>query len=294
MLHTKHEGLNRAELAPATDTIADRLLEALRSDYLNTLRAEGRIQQNPEEVFSSFSQLSQQMEGSGDSLERKHAAAKQSNTIMKDCAKPAAEEDSATSVGEEEEASRGGLPRDMCGREAEDNDAECDSPVEEAEPAVEFAYQRLPSVEELHSPQCFFDEAADENPSSSSPAASPSSAEGVWSGSHHATKDEDFSQAATAAEQQAARASSSNGSSVRTARASSFGSDEGKKGSPGFVAASDEEQEEEQQQPQPTRHRHLLLGERPLEPQAAAFIAEVMRGLALKDPRERAASDPAK
>ncbi|KAL8446150.1 hypothetical protein Emag_004780 [Eimeria magna] len=280
MFHTEHEGLDRSELPGAADTIADRLLEALRLDYLKTLSAEGRIQQNLEEVFSYSFQPPQQMDESGDSHERKHAAAIElgSHRVMRDCGNSAAEAASAEYDGEEEEAANGEKRRDMSNGEAENNsEADSGSPAEEEDqPPFEFAYQRLSSVEELQSPQCFFDEPADGNPSCSNSAASISSPEGAR-GETNPLED-----IAAAAEK-------------HTPPVSPFNSDEGKKRNQAFVAAIDaEEEEEQQQQPQPIKHRHLLLGERPLEPQSAAFIAEVMRGLALKDPRELSSSNTAK
>ncbi|KAL8433412.1 hypothetical protein ACSSS7_003894 [Eimeria intestinalis] len=237
------------------------------------------------------------MDGSGGSVELNQPS--KSNSVIERSAKPAAAEAAPASAShdEEEEFSSGAEPRDVCSSDNDDEDA-CNTPSEGAEKSAdEFAYQRLPSVEGLQSSQCFFDEADEEV------GASTSSPENPWEEAE-AIEDRDspLTAAVAAVVQQAARASSASDGAPdkqNTAQASSFNldDDESKKCDQGFLEANEEvgiHEQQQQQHPQsPTKPRYLLLGERPLEPQSAAFIAEVMRGLALKDPREFTASNPA-
>ncbi|KAL8428347.1 hypothetical protein Efla_007488 [Eimeria flavescens] len=266
---------------PGVLSAADRLLQALEQDYLFTLQAGRRREAaaQPEETHG----------GPGGEPSGKSEADCKSEEEMTEVTQPSleAEAPACSLAGKETEEALGGRTYSEAA-EQEDSASSWD----EAEAEAEFAYQRLPSTEALHSPQSFCDDAADEADNDSAAAEqlaghladgeADSGPEGVLTGGLPAGEDD--TSAFRAKPKRASPPFSPSSSSLKEEEVEGEREeeDEAKAGEP--EAAEESGEERRQRTPSHTaaaaagRPRPLLLGERPLEPQSAAFISELAVG----------------
>lgn len=271
------------------DSIADRMLQALERDYLDTLQAGSKQSNNsPEEALKlpqgqssvDYTRIGVSNEDAGASSA--FATASASESIGAD--------HPVQDTGKKEQQAELLLKKPCESREGEDSDSS-------SEHHAEFGYERLPSSEELPSPHSLSDEDAKSAQSFNTRkcrSRSTGSLECLPESSGHQGVDASGAaagaqQAATRPPAESPRESESHGPPEE--EPALRGEEQHQLTPPEKVEDSHREAFMDGEAPV-AEQRPVLRGDMPLDEHSAAFITETMRGLSLQDPRRDVRAEP--
>lgn len=273
------------------DSIADRMLKALEMDYLDTLQAD-RKQPNisPEQALK----LPQGQSSGGDISTEVFNEDAEASSALKEATAGASESTSADHPvqipGKKKQRAELLLKHRCEPREKEDSDSN-------SEPDAEFAYERLPSSEELLSPHSVSDEDAESAQRSSTRSCSSRNTCSLErlpepSGDQCVEASGTVVCASLAAtDHPAGSPRDPESHALPEAEPIPEGEEHRKLTAPDEVEDPHRLASEGGDDPL-AEQRPVLRGDMPLDEQSAAFISEIMRGLSLQNPRRDVQAEP--